>query len=316
MAYECSTGSALSSLGLPTKRRVISSASDTVSTHSEGSHTKSAVTVPRKTAGESRTSRKRQPQTSSSSRVTSSTRESATFFDSTVRHGPAVQHARARPVLSPTSGSAKALSKRTCRATSHPDQPQPRAPVKSRNLASLDTVRRTSSAHSAYPDLHRLKCPTVGNDAVSGGLAFDTAAAGRNRSRQAAKSVMQVRHQSTPLSVGSDSSDYPAWARISIGQTLKQSIASSFFTLIANVLCGLLIILCMCTRAVMAPARWVFAACISSQPPWAASSPIEPSACPQQPCVEDCTQLEDTRRPSTEFGCISEALMTEYGFSV
>jgi len=311
MVHECSTGSVLLSLGLPTERRVIPSASDTASTHSEGSHTKSAVTVPR----ESRTSRKRQPQSSSSSRLTSSTSESATPFDATDSRGPAVQHARARPVLSPTSRSVEALSKRTYRATSHPVQPQPRAPVKFRNLASSDTVRRTSSAHSAYPDLHRLKGPTVYDDDISR-LAFDTAAAANNNSRQAAKSATQVRHQYTSLSVGRDKSTYPAWARVGTGQTLRQSIASSFLTLVANVLYGLVIVLHMCTHAVIAPARWVFAACISSQPPWAASSPFESSACPQQPFDEDCTQLQNTRRPSTELVWISEALMTDYGFSV
>jgi hypothetical protein len=269
MAHGRSTGSSLSSSGLPTERRDIPRASDTASSHWEGTHKNSAATLSLNSAGESTTFRKRQPRTSSSSRLTSST--PATPFDSAARRGPAAQRARAGPVLSPTSWSVEALTSaaqhgRTHRTESDPNHLQSRAPVKSRNRVSLDAEHQGSSAQSAYPDLHRLKVPT----SVSGGLAFDTEAAARNKSQRAAKNTTRVRHQYTPLSIGSDRSAYPAWARVGAGLTLKQSIAASFLTLVANILCGLLICLHTCMRVVMAPAGFVFAACISSQPPWAA----------------------------------------------
>ena len=318
MAHGHSSGSTLSSSDLPIERRVITSSSDTASTQWKGSHKDSAVTASRDSARESTTSNKRQPQIVS--RLTSST--PATPFDSAARRGPAAQHARARPVLSRTSGSVESLTaaqqkRRMRRAISDPNQLQSRAPVKSRNLASSDTVCRSSSAQSAYPDLHRLKRPTVGYDAVSGGLAFDTEAAARNKSQRAAENATWGRRQYTTLSVGRNRSAYPAWARVDTGQTLKQSIASAFLTLVANVLCGLLIVLQMCMRVVMAPAELIFAACISSQPPWAVSSPVESSVRPQRPFDKDYTQLEDTRRPpSTEDEWIAEALLSDYGFSI
>ena len=315
MAHGRSTGSSLSSSGLSTEQQVIPRASDTASAHWEGSHKNSSATLSLNSAGESTTFRKRQPRTSSSSSLTSST--PATPFDSTARREPAAQRARAGPVLSPISGSVEALTSaaqhgRTHMVISDPNRLQLRAPVKSRNLASLGAAHQGSSAQSAYPDLHRLKVPT----SVSGGLAFDTKAAARNKSQQAARNATRVRHQYTPLSISSDRSAYPAWARVGAGLTLKQSIASSFLTLIANILCGLLICLHTCMRVVMAPAGFVFAACISSQPPWAASSPVESWVRPQRPFDEDCSQLEDTRRPSTEDEWIAEALLPDYGFRV
>jgi len=319
MAHGHSSGPALSSLDLLIERRVITSSSDTASTQWKGSHNNSAVTASHDSARGSTTSNKRQPQTSSSSRLTSST--PATPFDSAVRREPAAQNAKARPVLLSVSGSAESLTsaqqkRQMRRAIGDPNQLQSRAPVKSRNLASSDTVCRSLSAQSAYPDLHRLKSHTVGNDAVGGGLAFDTEAAARNKSQRAAKNATKVRRQYTTLSVGRNRSTYPAWARVSTGQTLKQSIASAFLTLVANVLCGLLIVLQMCMRVVMAPAELIFAACISTQPPWAASSPAESSVRPQRPFDKDYTQLEDTRRPSTEDEWIAEALLSDYGFSI
>ena len=312
MAHAHSSCSALSSLNL----RVITSSSDTASSQWKSSHKNSAVTASRNSARGSTTSNKRQPQTSSSS-LTPST--PATPFHSAARCGPAAQHARARPVLLPTSGSVEALTsaqQKTRRAIIDSNQLQLRTPVKSRNLASSHTVRRSSSAQSAYLALHRLKGPTVGNAAVSSGLAFDTEAAARNKFQRASKNATRVRHQHTIMSVGRNRSAYPAWARVDTGQTLKQSIASAFLTLVANVLCGLLIVLQMCMRVVMAPAELGFAACISTQPPWAASSPAESSVRPQRPFDKDYTQLEDTRRPSTEDEWIAEALLSDYGFSI
>jgi hypothetical protein len=103
-----------------------------------------------------------------------------------------------------------------------------------------------------------------------------------------------------------------------MGQSIPSSIASSFFTIFSsfftiftNCLLGLWIIFHMC---LIAPPHFVFARCVSSNPPWASSSPTTSSvrAQLQRPLKEECRQslFED----STEDMWALEALCFDYDF--
>jgi len=101
-----------------------------------------------------------------------------------------------------------------------------------------------------------------------------------------------------PMSTGSE---YPAWARISKGQSLIASLFPALFTVATNcILLGLLSIQ-MFMRLALGPAVFLVDVCMSSHPPWAVSSSTESSV-----------HLKDRRRPSTEDTWALEALSFDY----